>query len=345
MKELSSYFGFTEDGHIKNDNVFECNDKIHWNECSGCGLKSNMTAHKRMENSTYCECGYNLVYSELAIIGAGLNITENINVLYYVTVPEEYENPYMVFEFNGKTYTVNDYVVASDGKLVFKFEGVVPQMICDNIKATLYAGDYYVSKDEYSVKTYCTNMLAKNSDADLVRLLSALLVYGEKSQAYVGYGDTSATDGVTLSAGISNYAGVTNNVKALVGTADASVTWKSAALRYENAMAMKFMFKADSDLVLKITVGGTERAVYNVSELKANSDGYYTVYFRGILATEYDDVVTASFYRDGVQVGQSVTYSVNSYVYSKQLGDDTALAELVKATFNYGRAAKYYVGQ
>lgn len=88
------------------------------------------------------------------------------------------------------------------------------------------------------------------------------------------------------------------------------------------------------------------RATYNVSDLVADADtGYYTVYFRGILATEYDETVTAEFYYGDTQVGQGVTYSVNSYVYSKQGDSATALAELVKATYNYGASAEAYVAE
>ncbi len=347
LKELSTYYGATDNGHIKNDSKLNYNNKAHWTECIDCGMKFNIEAHTRMENSTLCECGYDLAYTDLKIVGAGLNITENINVSYVVTLPETYTAPYMVFEFNGKTYTVTNYTVRADGKLVFKFVGVTPQMVCDNIKATVYADNNGVQESyevaEYSVKTYCVNMLKKSIDQDLIRLLSALLAYGEKSQIYNELTGT-ATEGVTLSAGISNYAGISNNVKALVGTADASVTWNGVALRYENAMAIRFTFKADSDLVLKVTIGN-RTTTYNVSDLTPNDEGKYIVYFRGITATEYNDTVTASFYNGDTQVGQSVTYSVNSYVYAKQLGSDTALADLVKATFNYGRAAELYVGQ
>ena len=115
-------------------------------------------------------------------------------------------------------------------------------------------------------------------------------------------------------------------------------------IEYSSVLKFTFTVTDPTDLELRITVNG-RTTVYALSELKSNN-GKYVVYFRGINATEYNDAVTASFYRNGVQVGQSAVYSVNSYVYAKQLNsDDAALAELVKATFNYGRAAKYYVGK
>ena len=39
---------------------------------------------------------------------------------------------------------------------------------------------------------------------------------------------------------------------------------------------------------------------------------------------------------------QTMTYSVNSYVYTAQNSADTKLADLMKATYNYGAAAEKY---
>ncbi len=288
---------------------------------------------------------YILVPNEMKIIGAYLNITENINVCYAVRLPDGYESPYMVFEFNGKSYTVINYVTRADGSLVFKFVGVTPQMIGDNIKATFYATkdgkEESVEEATYSVKTYCVNMLAKTTDTKLITLLSDLLIYGAASQTFTEDTDALVTNGVEGLTS-STFTEVTKTDMALVGTPSTSVSWKSVALRYENAMAMKFTFKADANLVLKITINGRTTS-YNVNDLVANEDtGYYIVYFRGILATEYGDVVTASFYDGYTQVGQSATYSVNSYVYSKQGDAEANLAALVKATYNYGKSAELY---
>ena len=291
---------------------------------------------------------YTLVLAEIKITGAYLNITENINVCYAVALPEGYTDPYMVFGFNGKTYKVTEYT-EKDGKLIFKFLGVVPQMIGENIEATVYAthnGETVSdTKAEYSVRTYCVNMLGKTTDAKLIALLSDLLVYGAKSQIY-NNPDIAETELVTYGvSGLapSTFTAPTDTDKKLVGEADASVSWQGVALRYENAMAMRFTFKADANLVLKITIGN-RTTEYKVSELKANEDtGVYTVYFRGILATEYDEVVTAAFYDGETQVGQSVTYSVNSYVHSMYESSTESLAALVQATYNYGVSAENYI--
>ena len=74
-------------------------------------------------------------------------------------------------------------------------------------------------------------------------------------------------------------------------------------------------------------------------------DGEYNLYqitFHGILATEFDLPVSASFYRDGAQVGNTLKYSVNTYICSKQNDSDKALAAMVRALYNYGATANTY---
>ena len=289
---------------------------------------------------------YRLVCTELKITGAYLNLTNNINVFYAANVPEGYENPYMVFEFNGNSYTVTDFTEGEGGELLFAFKGVAPHMVGDNIKATLVATKGGVEeseeKAEYSVLTYCKNMLNKSDDEQLKTLLSDLLVYAAAAQTYVDYkADTLVTAGLELTP--SEFVGLTETDKALSGDADGRASWLGVALRYENAMAMKFNFQASEELVLKVTVNG-RTTVYGVEDWKTDEYGNYVVYFRGILATEYGDVVSAVFYDGEVQVGQCVTYSVNSYVYSMQDTEGT-LAALVRATYNYGASAEIYAGK
>ena len=302
------------------------------------------------ENQFNLDIGTWVPAKDLTLVGALLNITNDINVSYVANVPAGYTNPYMLFEFNGNTYRVESYTTRADGKLVFKFVGVVPQMLGENIKATLYATNGEGVEEsfeiaEYSVRKYCENILkdsAYANDTKLKTLLSDLLVYGAKAQIYMNYKtDALVTEGLTLIP--STFTAPTKSDKTLVGEADASVSWKGVALRYENAMAINLSFVASADYTLKISING-RTVEYKVSDLAKEGDNY-VVYFRGIEATEYAMVVTATFYRDGVQVGQTATYSVNSYVYSKYKDSKTALADLVKATYNYGASAEAYVGQ
>ena len=131
--------------------------------------------------------------------------------------------------------------------------------------------------------------------------------------------------------------------KALTGTADENTKWKSAGLMYESSMAMFVRISAKNvdDLKIRISINGREET-YNVADLEKDKQGNYVLYLRDILATEFDSTVTAVFIRDGKEVGQKMTYSVNSYVYSAQGSSDAKLAELMKATYNYGSSAYDY---
>ena len=109
---------------------------------------------------------------------------------------------------------------------------------------------------------------------------------------------------------------------------------------------MKFAFTATDveGLTVKVTVNGRE-TVFTANDFYTE-DGKYVVYFRGINANEYDMVVSAIFYKDGTQIGNTAEYSVNSYIFSKQNDTETEnLAALVQATYNYGVSAEAYAGK
>ncbi len=71
-----------------------------------------------------------------------------------------------------------------------------------------------------------------------------------------------------------------------------------------------------------------------------NGDGTYTITTAAIYADRFDDVYTVTAYKGDV-ADAMLTYSVKSYVYSKQDGTDM-IAALAKATYNYGISAKAY---
>ena len=68
----------------------------------------------------------------------------------------------------------------------------------------------------------------------------------------------------------------------------------------------------------------------------------YRVYYRGVFAYEFDDVITAYFEKNGVRVGSILGYSINTYIYKKQADTNEKLVELLKAIYNYGESAKKY---
>ena len=105
----------------------------------------------------------------------------------------------------------------------------------------------------------------------------------------------------------------------------------AAGVRFGYVNRLYFKIKAD-DLVLVNSNSG--------SELVKEEDGTYTLYTDAIYATEFDKVIVAFTFSNGKMI-QAVEYSVKSYVFAKQNGNDD-MAALAKALYNYGRSARAY---
>ena len=289
--------------------------------------------------------------TDLYFASTFLNLTADINVYYRAFVATGYENPYVVFALGGKLYTVTEYYIDQNGLYCFAFKDVAPQYMGDTITATLYATKdgktVSVTDSSYSIKAYCIYLLNNYRDAETTALVSDLLVYGAKAQLYANYKtDALVTDGLELSASSFTELDETKNLFALSGNESDKVGWSAAGLYLKNDMALRLIFTAQSleGLTVEITVNG-KTTVYGASDIVADSQGRYVVYFDGMMADELDTAVTAVLKLNGEQVGQTLTYSVATYIYHMQNSDDTALAELVKAIYNYGCSAKKYTGK
>ena len=68
----------------------------------------------------------------------------------------------------------------------------------------------------------------------------------------------------------------------------------------------------------------------------------YYLSFRGVKATRFGDVITAVIKKDGVQISETLNYSVYTYIQKNQNTANEALAELLWAIYNYGESAKLY---
>ncbi|MBQ3355563.1 MAG: leucine-rich repeat domain-containing protein [Oscillospiraceae bacterium] len=287
----------------------------------------------------------------LAINTASLTLYEDIVVNFTATVPEGLTNPYMVVELGEQSYTLAPSREDDQGRLVFDFMNLTPDKMGDNIKATLYATTeggqlVHFCKPEYSIKQYCTNVMAAYPENEKLQVLLAdLLLYGAATQRFTGYNaDALVTEGMTLE-NASTFADLTSTDFARTGAIDPEIQWTGAGLECGSQMSMYFTLNTTVGAAtsVEVTING-RTTVYAYEDMATDDTNTCRVVFRGISASEYGDVVTAILKNNGEQVGQTLTYSVNSYVYSKQ--NDTAvenLAQLVKAIYNYGKSAKDYL--
>lgn len=282
---------------------------------------------------------------DVVINSAAPVLSDDISMNYYVTVPENAENVYMTFGFGDKITLVTDYTVADNGRYRFTFKGINAQRMGDNIRATLYAtvNGVEISDciEEYSVRTYCINALAKNPGQTVTTMISDLLVYGEKAQIYTGYNtDALVTEGLDLTPSTFTALDESYDKMSVTGTADANVRYSAATLMLSNKVNLRLTVRTSDPFAYTYTVNANgEDTVYTGEDLVKVSDGVYYLYFDQLKATGFDSVVTATIQKDGQTISQTVTYSVNTYIYRNQNTEDTAMRELLEAIFNYGRSA------
>ena len=317
-------------------------DGTHTLSCTVC-------TYTETEAHTYtdgvCACGaLDPNVKQFKIKSATLCLNEDLNMIYAAEIPDGYENPYMVFSYQGTEFTVDSYTVNNEEQYCFELAKINPQCMGDNISATLYAtkdGETVsVTKAEYSVRAYCESMLSKTEDETLIALLSDILTYGAAAQTYTGYKtDALVTDGLVLSP--STFAELSGKKVSFTGEQDENTCWTGASLVLSNDLATRFAFVTDSTdgLSIEVSINGRTQTF---DAFEDASNGRYYITFDGIMATEFDDTVTATFYRDGTQIGAAVNYSVNTYICGMQNCDNANLKALVRALYNYGAAAAEY---
>lgn len=254
------------------------------------------------------------------------------------------------FTMNGQTTEVTGEYVSSVGLWRFIYEGVIPINMGDAITIELLKdGEVFTTVENYSIRRYCTDLMSMSatelglSEAKYaaIRTLAAdLLDYGAAAQIYVNYKtDELVNEGIE---GASEYEELTStDMKLTKYKTVTGVKFTAATLRFNNANRLCFKFTASDVSLVKIRITyGTNTFEYT-AESFVNQDGVYALYTPDLYATAFDRIYTATLIYDGEEI-QQATYSVRSYVYSKQNDPDTALCDLVRATYKYGRSAKAY---
>ncbi len=310
-------------------------------------IRSNLRESINIETATVADLEIffenaktRLEYALIKIESVNITLGESINVNYYIPKTDGIV-PQIRFTVNGYTKTVSG--VEEGDMLKFVFDGVAPQWIGDTITAELIIGGEVVEVKEYSVLKYLNTLKSKTAAelgiseskySAMQTLIADLLVYGGAAQNYTGH-----NTGALVSEGIigSTFEEIVQSDK--IRQNGSYVTFTGATVFFDSVNALKFKFTATdiNGIVIKVKVNdGTETEIFYV----ANGDGTYTITTDAIYAHGFDDVYTVTAYKDGV-ADASITYSVKSYVYAKQYSTGK-IAELVKATYNYGLAAKAY---
>ncbi len=304
----------------------------------------------------------------LRFAGARLSLQNNICIHFIVSeelfADGQYENPRAVFNKNGNETVVSE--ASRDGDyLYFICTDVAAEQMNEKIYATLYAEHNGVEFSSgvigYSVSDYCYTQLDAIKDAkptaDNLKfrtLLVDLLNYGTAAQLYSGHRTDELVNeklGENKTAWASSELDELHNCLHLDKTfTEPSVNWLGATLFLRESITMRFIISQTTELaglkaVLKDSNGNTlETITSDKFELfEYDQQLYYTINYRDLNAIQMREPVSVTLYRNGVQVSQVLTYSIESYVsdainsYSIPL-----LRNLVESMMKYGDSAYRY---
>lgn len=222
---------------------------------------------------------------------------------------------------------------------IYQFTGLTPQMIDREFTINAYESGILRDSYTYSVLEYCNDVLAQDSvTSETKQVVAELLNYGAEAQKYVG-ADSSELQEAIKQSGI---ALLTDEPQGEVSATGTEQIVAGATVNFSNVNKIVFAITQENyEKIDSYTITINDIAVEKSAWVL--SGDYYMWYSDGIKATEfgksYKLVVTK-----GSETVQTIEISVNAYcsVVYNMSGVPEALQNLVKATYNYGMAAKSY---
>ena len=307
-------------------------------------------------------------------------VNNNLTLNYYYAGAEllkEFDSFYLrvektCYNTDGSTYIRTTILYGDDngGRYKFRYNDILSYEVGDEIRATLVAVKNGVETerkaDIYNIKTYAYNNLAKeNVAAKSKTLLANMLNYCAQSQIYFNYRTDALVNAELTDEQRALYvidsceATVSNKgVKTTLDGATASVISRTLVLT--SSIELKFYMNLrnykNSDNIYDLS-GISVRIEYTDMEGKlvntvidSSEFGYdasndrYSARFAKLRATELRSVVEITILKDGKDISNTETYSVESFAHS-QLTSASAkenTKELLKRMMIYSDCAVKY---
>lgn len=303
------------------------------------------------------------ISEELKFAGYTVTFSGNLQVNFAIdkSVFDKYGNLYAEFQLGGKAVNVEEYRIDSDDNVWFTLNGVLPQMMTDDIRAGLYGvrktdGEQCVYQVATTIRNYAEwyfNAYKTNIENDkMYALLVNMLNYGAKAQLYANYRTDDLADKNLNDAQkklITSERRYLNSLsKATI--ADESmraVAWQGATLSLTDPVALMFVVKAESleGLTLKASCNQGSWNIPLTVDGKSvidNHDGTFNIYFDKLHAALMSEVVRFTFVDSRLQaVSDTLSYGIESYV-AYGFADYPGWTALVTAMMQYGDAARRY---
>ena len=282
-----------------------------------------------------------------------LNLSENVTMNYKLTGLDKNVNYTVKFTFGEDEPEIVKVPVSTDGEANVPFASVTPKCFDKSVKAELFAKDSETpldtnttSAEEYLYKLLTSSPEALGVTCEKYEKLKALAVdmlyYGEAIQTkYIQSGFTPVTDRLTDAQ--KAYATAfkpldkSADTRKISGAKSDEFSWVNAGVRFDYNVSLYFTIKPTSENAkLSLKVGNDVVTAYEV-------DGETRKYrYEKVGVLDFDKVYTINIVNEaGEAIGETLSYSVNGYVYAKQ-SDTADMAAVVKAVYNYGVSAYAY---
>lgn len=185
------------------------------------------------------------------------------------------------------------------------------------------------------VQTYGASrgQLDEVEEADLLTT-----ILGNAISGYTAYDKVSDTQMGDLT-GV-----VTAKLSGTASSQDALYRWTGAALVFKDKINIRAKFKlldaADvNDFRMMVSVNNSTAKAYEFTAVSLGNNSEFYVDFSDIYADEFSKTISITFYQGDEQVGQTLNYSVNTYLEAKRNTNDTDLQNLLLAIHGYGNAS------
>ncbi|HBJ18569.1 MAG TPA: hypothetical protein DDY70_02320, partial [Clostridiales bacterium] len=307
----------------------------------------------------------------LSLLGAAPTLTDSIAMTYRVKILNTLLDgaPRMTFLFRGESTKVTGVLVSDDGTYsiyAFTFRGILPQFMCENIRAELTVADATVRKAEYSVRAYALRLLGKTAEelgytaeryASLRTLLVDMLFYGADTQRYLAATRGSmpteselATYGLSEEQKALRSPDRTEEAESVYSRTDptedyANYDWNGASLVLSDRITLRFLLSLPNTEGVTVRLSIGDKVLAEIADFTATDTAYqYSFDFSAIGAAQLHKEIRLEILKDGTQTGSTLTYSVPSYVRSVADNDGASdtLKALMRSLYAYALSAKAF---
>ena len=264
-----------------------------------------------------------------AVVSQQLNLGDDLTMHFYVTAEV---NTVVNATVNGETiqHDLSKMTPDSNGQYVIAVKLAAAQMT-EAITLDFLQNDVSVLQKTYSVRDYAVAILEGNYPENTKNMVLYMLGYGAAAQNYFG-----VNTGALANAGYNTEAvqlPTEYEAMAINGAVD-GMRFYGASLVFENQIAVRYYFKADSTEGVTFTANG---ARYNA----VAKNGMHYVEIPGINPQDYAKSITLTAAKGEEKL--SVSYSPLNYIIRMSEKGSTELKTLLNALYGYHSAAVEYV--